>query len=464
MYDLVVRSARIVTPDGVVMGDLALLGGVIEAIGQGLGPGREEVEATGMVICPGVVDAQVHRSARPGGSTPVDDIERGTRAAVFGGVTSLIDFTIQREGESLLESSERRIAEIHSKAIIDVGLHCGVTRFDPDTPTQVHELVERGLRSFRVFGGGAEGVLRDGDMLSLAEAVSGAGGLLMAHSEGGDAVGYLGEKLRKANRVDAVEYPDSRPDFVEAYRMYSLATLTRLANCPLYISRLSSARGLEVIRHFREEGWDIHAESCPQYLLLDADAYADDEGHRNIDSPPLRRSADRQALTQAVSQGEIQVIGSGHCPFSMQQKDAGQGAFLKTPGGLMGVETLFSLMFSHLVALGDGGLTPRSNASMLLLARVLAQNPAKLFGLAPAKGSLREGADADFFIFDPNPIRRLRCMDLHSAGDWTPFEGREVRGEIRTVYLRGERMVDGGQLYCKPGFGRYLPSDKEAAG
>ncbi len=463
MYDLVVRSARIVTPDGIVMGDLAVEGETIAAISQGLGPGKNEVEATGMVVFPGVVDGQVHLSSRPGSGKPADDLEGGTRSAIFGGVTSMIDFTVQRQGETLLESCDRRLEEIRGHAIVDIALHCGVTRFDRDTPAHIKELVERGITSFRVFGGGTEGVLRDSEMLQLAEAVAAAGGLLMAHSEGGDGVDYLGESQRADGRVAASDYPASRPDLIEAYRIYSLATLTRLAKCPLYVSRLSTARGLEVIRRFRDEGWDIQAESCPQYLLLDDAVYNGEAGHRFIDSPPLRGANDRQMLTQAVADGEIEVISSGHCPFSIEQKDAGDGVFLDTPAGLMGVETLFSLMFSHIVALGDGGLTPRSNASMLLLSRLLAQNPAQLFGLDPAKGSLREGADADFFVFDPNPIRRLRSVDLHSKGDWTPYEDSEVRGDIRAVYLRGKRMVDGGQLYGKPGFGHFLPGRKDPA-
>ncbi len=458
-YDLVVRSARIVTPAGVVMGDLGVIGGKVAAIDQGIEAGEKEIDATGRVVFPGIVDAHVHLGVPVGDMLSADDVESGTRAAVFGGVTTVVDFTVQEPGESLLDSFERRRAGIAGKAYVDVGLHVNFTDFSEANLAQVPQLVERGAPSFKIFTAYAEAgmQLADDAIIRVAEAVGQAGGLLMLHAENGAAVDYLRERHRREGKTGAEWHEPSRPDLAEAEAIYRVATLARLADCPLYIVHLSSARGLDVIRRFREEGWRIHAETCPQYLVLDTGCYEGDEGHRFIACPPMRRPLDRQVLTEAVAGGEIQVVATDHCPFRNAQKDATSADFSRTPGGLPGVETLFPLMFSHLVALGDGGLTPRSNASLLLLSRVLAENPARLFGLAASKGALREGADADFMIFDPNPIRHIRAVDLHGGGDWSPFEEFEVRGEIRSVYLRGERLVEGGQLYAKPGVGRYLP-------
>ncbi len=458
MFDLVVRSARIVTPDGVVMGDLGVSGERIGAIGQGLGPGEQEVDATGRLLFPGVVDAHVQLGVTMGETQSVDDVESGTRAAVFGGATTVIDFAVQDPGEDLLTSFERRQAGIEGRAHVDVALHANFTSFSEPNLDRVPELLRRGAAGFKVFTAyREEGMqLRDDEILRVAAAVSEAGGLLMLHAENGDAVDFLRGRLIAENETAARQHGISRPDILEAEAIGRVATLTRLAHCPLYVVHLSSARGLEVIRRFREEGWEIHAETCPQYMLLDEGVYEGEHGHRYIASPPLRGPEDCQTLTDAVAGGEIEVIGSAHAPFTQAQKDAGGGAFHLTPGGLAGVETLFPLMFSHLVALGDGGLTPRSNASLLLLARVLAEKPARLFGLAPRKGALREGADADFVIFDPNPVRRIAAADLHGADDWSPYEDFEVRGEIKAVYLRGRRLVENGHLHGEPGTGRFV--------
>jgi dihydropyrimidinase len=458
MYDLVVRSGRIVSPDGVVMGDLAVNGEKIAAIGQGLGPGRQEVDATGKVVFPGVVDAHVHMGRINQEQRSADDIENGTRAAVFGGVTTVIDFTVQDPEKSLTASLDQRQAEIFGKAHVDMALHGSFTSYSEANRDQIHDLVERGVTSLKIYTayGDAGLQLSDREILAVAKEVAESGGLLMVHAENGDAVDFLSRGLERAGKTTAPYHEESRPDLVEAEAIYRVAILAQIAECPLYVAHLSSLRGLEVIRRFREEGRTIHAETCPQYLLLDKSRYAGEQGHRFIASPPLREAADRQALTRAVAEGEIEVMATDHCPFSTTQKDAGGGNFLKTPGGLAGVETLFPLMFSHLVALGDGGLTPRSNASLMLLSRVLAENPARLFGLAPRKGFLRAHADADFFIFDPNPIRRISAEDLHGKADWSPYEGMEVRGSILSVYLRGKRLVDGGQLYGEPGFGQFV--------
>ena len=459
MFDLVLRSGRIVTPDGVVMGDLGVTGGSIAAIGQGIEPGRKEIDVTGKLVFPGIVDAHVHLGVPIKETTSADDVESGTRAAVFGGVTTVIDFTVQAPGESLLASVERRKAGIAGKAYVDVGLHANFTDFTEANLAELPKVVAAGLPSIKVFTayGEAGMQLADDAIVRIAEATGKARGLLMVHAENGSAVDFLTARFRAAGQTAAPMHEKSRPDLVEAEAVHRVATLARLAGCPLYVVHLSSARGLEVIRRFRAEGWQIHAETCPQYLLLDKRRYDGEEGHRYIASPPLRSQADRQALTSAVTGGEIEVVATDHCPFRLSQKDVAPGDFSRTPNGLPGVETLFPLMFSHLVALGDGGLTPRSNASLILLARVLAENPARLFGLAPKKGALRAGADADFFVFDPNPIRHIRAVDLHGAADWSPFEETEVRGEIRSVYLRGQRIVDGGQLYSGPGSGQFVP-------
>ncbi|MCP4547378.1 MAG: dihydropyrimidinase [bacterium] len=464
MYDLVIRSARIVTPDGVVMGDLAVNKEKIAAIGQGLGPGEHEVDATGRIVFPGIIDAHVHFNLPVKNIMSADDVESGTRSAAFGGVTTVIDFTQQNRGESLKTAFERRVKTIDSKSYVDVALHSNITSISDAIIAEIPELVKLGTPSFKVFTAYRDAGmhLNDPELLRVADAVGRANGLLMVHAENGDAADFITERCDRAGQTKPTQHGVSRPDLLEAEAIYRIATLANIADCPLYVVHVSSDRGMQVIRNFRNEGWTIHAETCPHYLLLDESSYEGEEGTYFITTPPLRTREDCTRLTAAVAEGEIQVVATDHCPFTRKQMDEVGGKFNKALNGLPGVETLFPLMFSHLVALADGGLTPRSNASLILLARVLAENPAKLFGLAPAKGALREGADADFIVFDPNPIRHVNAMDLHGNADWNPYAGSEVRGELRTVYLRGQRIIENGQLYGKPGIGQFVPGKMTA--
>lgn len=458
MYDLVIRSARIVTPSGIVMGDLGIKDDIIAAIGQGLGPGREEMEATGLLLFPGIVDTRVHFGATRRGFSSADDMESGTRAAAFGGVTCVLGFAEQAADETLAEAFTRRRQGIEGKAHVDVGLHSDISVFGDTTLEDMAALRQQGVGSFRVCAAGKEQVapLTDGNILSVAAQAAALDAMLMVHAENGAAADFLSERAICAATTDPTRHSESHPELIEAEAIYRLATLARLAECPLYVSPLSSARSLDLIRRFRSEDWTIFTETNPHYLLLDADLCGGENGQRYITQPPLRGSRDRQGLTSAVMEGEIEVISSGHCPFTAKDKDSGGGHFMKTPPGLPGVETLFQLMFSHIVALGDGGLTPRSNASLLLLSRVLAENPSRIFGLAPRKGSLQEGADADIIVFDPNPVRRVRAAELKGAADWDPYDGAEVRGSIRSVFLRGRKIVDEGHLFGQPGDGRFV--------
>ena len=458
LYDLVFRSARVVTPDRVILGDLGVTGERISAIGPNLGPGKEEVDATGKLLFPGFIDAHVHLGVPIRGTESVDGVTEGSRAAAFGGVTTLIDFTVQDHGESLLDSFHRRIERMKGAAHVDVALHANFTNFTEENLAQIPDVLAAGAAGLKIFTAYREAgmQLSDRQILRVAEKVGEAGGLLMCHAENGDAADYLAERLAAEGRRDAAAHGESRPDLLEAEAIFRVATLARIANCPLYVVHLSSARGLETIRRLRADDWKIFAETCPQYLLLDRSRYEGENGHRYIASPPLRDELDGVRLLDAVLGDEIEVVATDHCPFTTTQKLAGDGDFLATPNGIGGVETLLPLMFTRLLALGENGLEPKHNARLLRLVRVLAENPARIFGLAPRKGAIKENADADLVLYDPAPTRVVTAAEMHGGSDWDPYEGIEVRGTIDRVWLRGKRTVDGERLLGTNMDGEYL--------
>jgi len=457
LYDLVFRSARIVTPDRVILGDLGILDGLIAAVGPGLGPGREEIEASGRILFPGIIDAHVHLGVPIRGAESVDGVREGSRAAVFGGVTTLIDFTVQNKGESLVESFERRRAGIEGASYCDIALHANFTDFNEGNLAEIPEVLARGAAGIKIFMAyrRAGMQLSDVEILNVAQRVSRAGGLLMVHAENGDAADFLAEGLAEEGRRDAAAHAESRPDLIEAEAVFRVATLARIAKCPLYLVHLSSARGLETIRRLRADDWDILVETCPQYLLLDSSRYAEPDGQRYLASPPLRAKNDGLRLLDAVLGDEIEVVATDHCPFSRAAKDAAED-FLSVPNGIGGVETLFPLMFTRLTNLAEGGLAPKHNTILLRLARLMAENPARIFGLAPRKGAIVSGAEADLLLYDPAPHREVRAEDLHGAADWDAYEGMAIRGAVEGVWLRGKRIVEGEALLGKAGDGRFV--------
>ena len=458
MYDFVFRSARIVTSDRVILGDLGISGAKIGAIGPKLGPGKDEIDASGKLLFPGFIDAHVHLGVPIAGTESVDGVTEGSRAAAFGGVTTLIDFTVQDEDESLIDSFHRRRTRIEGAAFVDIALHANFTRFSEDNLDQIPEVLAEGAAGLKIFMAyrSAGMQLEDQEILKVAEKVSRAGGLLLVHAENGDAADFLEDVMINSGLFRAPAHAMSRPDLIESEAIHRVATFAHLTDCPLYIVHLSSARGLETIRRLRADEWKIYAETCPQYLFLDDSQYNSEDGHRYITSPPLRKVEDGVHLLDAVLGDEIEVVATDHCPFTTTQKDKGGRDFLLTPNGIGGVETLFPLMFTRLLALGENGLEPKHNAGLLRLVRVLAENPARIFGLAPQKGMLSEGADADLVLFDPKPSHTISASEMHGGSDWDPYEGMELRGAIDGVWLRGKRIVDGEALLGEPGDGEFL--------
>lgn len=439
MYDLIVRDGLVVTPNGLHRADVAVREGRIATVASDIpASGAEEVTATGFHVLPGAVDAHVHLGVQNAGTWSCDDHATGTLAAVCGGVTTVGDFTIQDPGEGLMASIERRVALGVGRTWCDWFLHANVTFVSEAVLDEIPKAVAWGVGSFKVFFAYPGMRLPPETVREVLRRVGTSGGLLMAHCEDQDEVDRaVGVRVAKG-LVAARHYFASRPAEAEARAIAVLGRIAQEEVQPAYVVHLSSLAGLQAARLARRNGAVLYVETCPQYLFLGRLSAPPRHPEHLVCAPPLRGRRDRQALLRALVRGEIEVLATDHCPFTSAQKAVGAMDFRRIPGGLPGVETLLPLAYD---------LALRGALPWHRLAEVIAQAPARLFGLGDRKGAVREGLDADLVVADPQAETVIHAGHLHSATDYNPYEGRRLRGALKAVYLRGrlvaERRPDG---------------------
>ena len=452
MFDLVITNGTIVTAEAMSRADLGIAGGRIAAIGEGLA-GLETIDATGKLVLPGAIDEHVHLEMPVGEFASSDDFFTGTVAAACGGTTTVIDFAEPKADQPLVEALVERRAKADDKVVIDFGLHMTISRADDETLDQVPASIEAGAASFKLYMA-YEGLrLDDGGMLRSLAALREHGGRVLVHAENHHAIAYLTARALALGRTGPENHPLTRPDFMEAEAIHRLLALARVTGTPLVLAHLSSALGLKAVRAARERGQTLWVETCPQYLLLDEDEYLDPgfEGAKLVMSPPPRTAADRAALWAGLAAREIDTIATDHCPFFYAtQKTRGRDDFSRIPGGAPGIETRLSLLYTHGVRAGH--LTHER------WVEVCCTEPARRFGLAPRKGTLSVGADADLVVFDPNRRVTLKAETLHQHVDYCPYEGWQVHGYPETVLSRGEIIVRDGEFIGAAGRGQFLHS------
>jgi len=444
MFDLVIHGGTLVTAEQVFRADIGVSQGKIAAIGSDL-PGRESVLAQGMLVIPGGVDPHVHLEMPTSTTVTSDDWASGTRAAAYGGTTTVIDFVEPEAGQSLLEALEKRRAQAANGAAVDYALHMTLTNADPATLAQIPAVMAAGVTSFKLYTTYAGFALDDKDLLAIFDAVGTAGGLVMVHAENDAILQHSLARLCTAGQVAPKNYPLSRPAIAEVEAIQRVILLARFAGVPLYIVHISTARGSAAVERARQHGQVVYGETCPQYLLLDESLYQDSDPRNSLKyicAPPLRQVKDQQALWTRLQSGAIQTIGTDHCAFNLLgQKDGGAvlstalDSFLLCPAGLPGIEARLALLYTFGVQ--AGWLTPQQWVSCCTTA------PAQIFGLAHCKGSLAVGADADIVLFDPNykiiltRSDRVQQSTLHENVDYTPYEDYELQGWPVATYLRG---------------------------
>jgi dihydropyrimidinase len=448
MYALVIRNGILVNADGVTRGDLAVHHGQIAAVGTTL-VGKRTIDATDCYVLPGAIDPHVHLQMPLAGRVSADSFATGTVAAACGGTTTVIDFVEPQVGQSMLEALEQRRSEATGQVAVDFGLHMTVPTWhasQPDGLNEVAAAVAAGCPTFKMYQAYAGMMLDDVALLRALTAVGEAGGRTVLHSETGPVLEYLRAEALAEGHVEPIWHAYTRPASLEASAIYRAAELAELASCPLYIFHVGCQEGVLEILRARQRRIDIWGETCPQYLLLNAEEHLGGlNGELFVCAPPLRSVEDNRMLWQALAQDSLQVVSTDHCPWSVAEK--AQPDFTQIPGGVPSIEARLALV--HHFGVNQGLLT------LERWVQVCATNAARWMGLG-RKGRLAPGCDADLVIFDPQRVRYLAPDTLHEAAGWSPYEGIEVCGWPRTVLLRGKVIVEDEQYIGTQNDGQFV--------
>jgi len=447
-FDLVVRGGTVVTPMSSEVADIGIDGESIAAV-EGSLRGVREIDATGRLVLPGVIDAHTHMALPVAGTRSSDDFRSGTIAAACGGVTTIVDFSVGGADSSIPEDLERRRADA-ADAVVDIAFHAEVIGWRPGREWEFREAISQGVTSFKFYTAyEGSGRRTPPDQMETAfGALSEWGAIALVHCEEESLIASIAERLTDEEIGRMRTLAEARPDLCERSAIVQVARIARATGCRAHIVHVSSRLGLEAVREGRTAGAPLSAETCPQYLLLTRDVYDRPDGHLFAAAPALRSDEDRDALWTGLRHRDLDLVATDHCPFTREQK-RWRGDFRALPYGLPGVETLLPLVHSE--GVGSGRLALND------LPRLLSEGPARTFGLYPRKGAIEAGADADLVIFDPNVRWRVAANDLHMNVDFSPYEGREVVGRVDTTISRGSVLFDAGEVKAEGGRGVYVP-------
>jgi dihydropyrimidinase len=453
-FDRIVQGGNVVTPGGTFTGDVGIVGERIAALGASLDPtGADVIDARGHHVIPGVLDVHVHLELPFCGTTSADDYRTGTRAGARGGVTTVIDFAIPYAGESLSQAVDNWMRKAEGKALIDYTFHVCITRW-AEHKDQIAGMVERGFTTFKEFMiYESEGWQSDDRaMFDTLERMREHGAMLLVHAESARVLDELiarhhTPKLMK--EYGARLHAMTRPNFIEAEAIERAVHWSAVTGGQLYVVHMSTAEGADIVRAAQARGVPVLAETCAQYLVLDDSVFGRDDGHLFACCPQLKKPADVERLWQGLKQGEVSVVSTDTCTFTREQKAMWEGDWTKIPMGMPGLETLLPLVYTK-------GVLGRRLTLEEMCAK-LSTNPARIMGLAPRKGAIAVGADADLAIIHPTRTHTVRPDEMETNADWSPFEGWELAGFARTTLSRGETIVDDYKVVGAAGRGRWLP-------
>lgn len=464
--DKVVKGGKVVTPGGTIKADVAIRGEKIVAIGEGLAALAKEatvIDATGHYVIPGVLDVHVHLELPFCGTTSSDDYRTGTRAGARGGVTTLIDFAIPygKNGkyESLSEAVDNWHKKAEGKALIDYTFHVCITKWDQHQD-QIKGMVERGFSTFKEFMiYESEGWQSDDRaMFGTLEKMADLGSMLLVHAESSRVLDELIERFHSPSmmkRYGAQLHAMSRPNFIEAEAIQRAVTWCEITGGPLYIVHMSTGEGTDIVKDAQARGVPVIAETCAQYLVLDDSVFKKKDGHLYACCPQLKKPKDVARLWEGLRDGEVSVVSTDTCSFTRKQKAMWKGDWTKIPMGMPGLETLLPVVYT------TGVLKKRITIEQMV--DKLSHNPARIMGMAPRKGAIQVGADADIAIIHPTKKFKVDPAKMETNTDWNPFEGMELAGFARTTISRGEVIVDDYKVVGKEGRGQWI-SRKSAGG
>jgi len=453
---LLIKNGRIVTAVDNYEGDVFIDGEVVSVIGKELTiPADTVIDATGLLVMPGGIDPHVHLDMPFMGTFSSDTHESGTRAALFGGTTTAIDFVLQRQGHSLKEALAEWNSRAQGTAVGDYSFHMAVTDYNDQTKGEIREMIQKeGITSFKTFMA-YKGALMidDRQMTALMQEVRQQGGMVTVHATNGDMIDYLIAKHRAEGKLSPLYHYLSQPEVTEAEASGRFADMADYTGCPGYIVHLTCEGALNAVRNATRRNQKVFAETCIQYLLLDASLYEKDfEGAKWVMSPPLRQKKDQNTLWAGINQGLVQVVATDHCPFRWEQKLMGENDFSKIPNGHPAIEHRMELLYSEGVHKGKITLNK--------YVEVACTNPAKIFGMFPRKGTIAIGSDADIILFDPNAKHTISASTHHMNVDYSAYEGWELTGQVQTVLLRGKVVIDKGECFAEKGYGKFIRRSK----
>ncbi len=459
--DTVIQNGTVVTASDTFNADIAIRDGKVVAIADRIkaGQGTRVVDAAGKLVMPGGVDVHTHLQTPGQLADTADDFHTGTIAAACGGTTTIINFCPQLRGLGLLASLQehRRLAD--PEAVIDFALHSIVASPSAATMSEIRSLPEQGVTSVKLFMAyKGDTMIDDNTMIRVLVEAAELGLLVMVHAENGDAVEYLRTRYAEQGKLSPLYHALSRPPRVEAEATARAIALAEIVGASLYIVHVSCREALDEVVRGRARGVKVNAETCTHYLYIDESRLdqPDFEGGKFIYTPPPRKADQIPVLWDALAKGDLEVVSSDHGPhFFKGGKDIGKDDFRRIPNGAIGIEERMSLVWQGVV---------RGEISQNRFVDLVATQPAKLFGLYPAKGTIAVGFDADMVIWDPDAEKTFSVSNLHSANDYTIYEGVSVRGAPDAVMSRGEVIVEQGNFRGAAGRGRFIARQPRKTG
>ena len=453
---LLIKNGRIITAADDYVADIYIENEKIVTIGKNLIVTADKViDAKNKLVIPGGIDPHVHLDMPFMGTYSSDNYETGTRAALFGGTTMVIDFILQTQGKSLYAALNEWKGRSDGNAVGDYSFHMAVTDFNPSTQAEIKDMIEKeGITSFKTFMA-YKGALMidDRQMVGLMNEVKKHGGMVTTHATNGDMIDYLVAKHKSEGKTSPLYHYISQPEITEAEATARFSDMAEYTGVPAYVVHMTCEGALNHIRDASKRNQKVFVETCIQYLVLDASLY--DKGFESakwVMSPPLREKKDQATLWAGINQGIVQVVATDHCPFMWEQKKMGENDFSKIPNGHPAVEHRMELLFSEGVK--------KDKISLNKFVEVTSTNVAKIFGMYPQKGTIAVGSDADIVVFDPDKKHSISVNTHHMNCDYSGYEGWEITGKCETVILRGKLAVDNNKLLVDKGYGKFIKRNK----
>jgi dihydropyrimidinase len=450
---ILIRNGTVVSAEKTFAADVLIDGATVKEVRAGISPdGHELLDATGMLLLPGGIDAHTHLDMPFGGTTSSDDFETGTRAAAIGGTTTLVDFAIQAKGTKMRAALDTWWKKAESKACIDYGLHMIVTDLPEAGLEDMDDMVREGVASFKLFMAYPNVLMVDDATIFRAlQQTSKNGALICMHAENGSVIDVMVRQALAEGKTAPIYHALTRPTLAEAEAVHRAIALAEMAGVPIYIVHLSSEDALNQVREARDRGLPAFAETCPQYLLLSIDDMNRPgfESAKYVFTPPLREKQNLPKLWDGLKSDNLQVVSTDHCPFCFEdQKALGKDDFTKIPNGGPGIENRLQLLHHYGVTAGK--------ITLNRFVEIVSTAPARIFGMYPKKGAIAPGSDADIVVWDPKAEHLISAKTHHMRVDYSMFEGFKVVGNAKQVFSRGELIVDQGQYVGRVGRGQYL--------